>query len=49
MSNYFIGEVITRFYWGEKYQFKYVGNGEFEQVSGGIPPSHIRDEINNLK
>lgn len=45
MINYFLGEVVTKFYKGEKYQFEYVGGGEFKQITGDVPPSFVRDNL----
>jgi len=42
---YLIGEVVARFYLGETFRFEYMGAGEFKQVTGGIVPACIRDEL----
>ncbi len=40
-----IGERRTYFYEGEKFVFAYVGNGEWKQVEGGIPPSFVLESL----
>lgn len=47
MSKYYIGEVVTRFFYGEAFRFEYVGFGEFKKLSGGIVPACIKDELFN--
>ena len=45
-GNYFVGEIIARFYYGEVFRLKYVGGGEFEIVGDNkIIPDCIRREF----
>jgi len=45
-KNMFVGEVVTRFFFGEIYKFKYLGDGEWSLESGSRPiPWAIRMEF----
>lgn len=44
---YYVGEVVTRFWYGEKIQFKYLGQGEFKCLYKGLVPDCIRKELLN--
>lgn len=44
-NRYFIGERVVYYYHGEKFVFIYRGNGDFEQIEGGLVPSSIREEL----
>lgn len=49
MSNLIIGEIVTRFWDGQKFQFEYCGQDEWKQIKGSkMIPCSIKDELEKL-